>query len=68
MNTKPTHILINENRYRDLAIALLDDDHGITEGAYHILIELMPDELYDEIVLKVRGNEGRIYLPQGVLK
>ena len=66
--TKPKQILINENRYRDLVVALLDDNHGITERAYHILVELMPDELYDEIVLKVRGNEGRVYLPEGMLK
>lgn len=56
---------VDETKLRNLVVALLDDDHGITEGAYHTLLDILPDELYDEIVLRVRMCEGRVYLPEG---
>jgi|LakMenEpi03Aug12_release.lakeMendotaPanAssembly.Ray.scaffolds.fasta_scaffold5474376_1 hypothetical protein len=55
---------VDEKKLRNLVIALLDDDHGITESAYHALLGVLPDELYNEIVLRVRTCEDRVYLPK----
>ena len=45
----------------ELCKALLDDDHGISENAYNLMLEmeLVPSEL----AFKVDATEGRFYLP-----
>lgn len=59
---------VDETKLRNLVIGILDDDHGITEDAYLTLVEILPDKLYNEIVLRVRMCEGRVYLPKGSVK
>ena len=48
----------------ELCKALLDDDHGISENAYTLMLEmeLVPPELAS----KVDATEGRFYLPEGL--
>ena len=47
-------------KIRQLAIALLDDEEGISEQAY----ELLYDFLDDDMKRQVDATDGRFYLPE----
>ncbi len=51
---------------RRLAIALLDDEHGINEDGYAVLSELLlaEDEENRDIINAVSSVEGRVFLPE----
>lgn len=53
---------------RALAIALLDDQYGISANAYErlrLLLLLDYSGGNDDIMLGVRSADGRFYLPEG---
>ena len=47
----------------DLAIELLQQDGGISQEAYEILIEMLDGDL--DITQHVEATDGRFYLPDG---
>lgn len=52
---------------REFAIAVLDDEHGITEGAWDKLaVLLLSDEEGDnkDLIGKVEKFNGRVFLPE----
>lgn len=49
---------------RELAITLLNDDHGINVNAWHILRDLLIEEGHEDIVDAVKATEGRFYLTE----
>lgn len=51
---------------RNLALALLDDPHGINGVAYGYLTKAMDESEVEwiDIELKVKCCEGRFYLPE----
>lgn len=54
------------NRFKNLAVRLLDDDEGITEEAYKALLDVMPEEsLALALNKEVEATDGRFYLPEG---
>lgn len=53
------------NHLRQLALALLDDDYGITEKAWNLLHHLLAEAGYTDIIAAVREQDGRYYLPTG---
>ncbi len=55
----------SDNKWKKLALALLDDDDGITEDAYTALLDLMPEPLALELNKQVDAQDGRFYLPEG---
>jgi len=56
-----------------LAIAILDDPHGITTEAWEALVEVLelqysprpPPLLIQKLLGAIDGREGRVYLPEG---
>jgi hypothetical protein len=48
---------------RQLALALLCDDHGIPESAYNVLGPLLDDCGLSVITKYVKATDGRFYLP-----
>ena len=55
------------DRLETLAIALLNDEHGINEQAYSQLVSLMQETYpdgYTELLDKVRHTDGRFYVKQ----
>lgn len=50
---------------RTLAIRLLDDDHGITSGAWLILADMLKTEgNNDDLMDLVEATDNRVYLPE----
>ena len=54
-----------------LAVAILDDPHGISQEALEALTDLVADmygprafPMYDRILNKIEGCDGRVYLPE----
>ena len=58
-NTQEPTVNIPKSEMVALALALLDDDNGISEDAYKILSKYIPASISDE----VDAAEGRFYLP-----
>lgn len=56
---------MNEERLKNLAIRLLDDEDGITEDAYAALLDILPESLALALNKEVKATEGRFYLPEG---
>ena len=54
---------MNITQLRQLAINLLDDEHGISEDAYDGLLQLIPTGA-EEIFAVVEACEGRYFLPE----
>ena len=54
-------------KIRALAMALLDDDHGISEKAYNQLLDLLDDYGITDIPERVESCEGRFFIeePEG---
>ena len=54
---------------RNLAIALLDDDNGISESAWNLLAVLLKKEgAHNEDILNmVEATDGRFYLPESAV-
>jgi hypothetical protein len=52
---------------RELAIALLDDEHGISEHAWDVLQMLLEagDDDFSDIINNVKAVQGRWILPEG---
>lgn len=46
---------------RELAIALLYDDEGITYSAWQLLVTYISDEA--DIIAQIQVLEGRVFLP-----
>lgn len=53
-----------ERRLRELALELLDDEHGITQDAWAVLFDLLAVKPHNDIINAVTGSEGRVYLPK----
>lgn len=54
------------NKFKHLAVCLLDDEDGITEDAYAALLDVMPEEsLALALNKEVEATDGRFYLPEG---
>ncbi len=49
---------------RDLALALLDDDDGISEEAYTILQEMLAETGNGDIMDAVESTEGRFFISE----
>lgn len=47
---------------RNLALAILDDEHGINSQAWETLADMLDDDGQSDIVEAVRATEGRFYL------
>ena len=47
---------------RNLAMELLDDEHGITQEAWEILFQMLERNGDQDIIDAVTGSEGRVYL------
>ncbi len=54
---------IPSDQLRKLAIALLDDDQGISEAAYDQLRPLLEEDGAIDIIEAVKATDGRYYLP-----
>jgi hypothetical protein len=52
------------DKLKNLAIRLLDDDYGITEEAYSSLLDAIGDDIATELNRRVKAIEGRYYLPE----
>lgn len=52
------------NKLRALTIALLDDEYGISNEAYELLVDILPAALLLELTEIVQSSEGRVYLPE----
>jgi DNA polymerase III delta prime subunit len=53
------------NKFKKLAVLLLDDEDGITEEAYTALLDVMPEEsLALALNREVKAQDGRFYLPE----
>lgn len=51
---------------RELALEVLDDEHGITQDAWAVLYALLEEQgEHEDIAKAVDGCEGRVYLPEG---
>ena len=50
--------------WRQFAIDLLDDEHGINKQAFEFLADLLADTGNGDIVEAVESAEGRYYLPE----
>jgi hypothetical protein len=48
--------------FRNFAIDLLDDEHGINSQAWKTLAEMLEDNGHDDIVNLVHAIDGRFYL------
>ena len=55
---------MNKKQLKQLALALLNDDHGITEQAYRILEALLNENGLTDITRRVEATDGRFYLPR----
>jgi hypothetical protein len=55
----------SEYDLRKLAIAILDDDHGISQHAHNALLDLSTFTNLSDILNKVEATDGRYYLPDG---
>lgn len=52
---------------KELCNALLNDDNGISEETYFILLRLVIDPVLQyNLRTKARATEGRYYLPEGI--
>lgn len=50
---------------RELAIALLNDDHGVNAQAYELLADLLAQDGGSEDILQaVEATDDRVYLPE----
>jgi hypothetical protein len=49
-----------------LAIALLDDEHGVSEDAWNELSSALADVNARDLVSAVKATEGRFYAPANV--
>lgn len=49
----------------ELVVALLDDEHGISEDAWGKLLDVLPEGnvAIEHLIASVRATEGRYYLP-----
>ncbi len=52
------------DKLKNLAVALLDDDGGISEDAYAALLDCLPEDAALELNKEVDANDGRFYLPE----
>lgn len=55
---------------RELAIVILDDEHGIRMSAWKFLRDVLVEDgghegRNDDILDAVKNTEGRVYLPEG---
>ena len=50
--------------WRQFAIDLLNDEHGINKQAFEFLADLLEDTGNGDIVESVESSEGRYYLPE----
>jgi hypothetical protein len=50
-------------KLRNLAIAMLNDQHGINKSTYHILVALLEEDGQTDILEAVRTAFQRFYLP-----
>lgn len=57
------HVSVIKAEARELCRALLDDDNGISEEAYHLLRSMIIDPLkLSDISVRVKATDGRFYL------
>lgn len=52
---------------RELIIALLDDEHGISYHAWQLLVNVVlesGEENFDDIADAVKMQDNRVYLPE----
>lgn len=52
---------------RKLALALLNDEHGISGAAYVFLADMLDNERDFDIIEAVEATDGRFYLPAGAI-
>ncbi len=53
------------DKLKNLAVRLLDDEDGITEEAYVALLDVLPQDLALELNRETKATDGRFYLPEG---
>lgn len=53
-----------KDKLKNLAVRLLDDEEGITEGAYKALLDVLSDDIAVELNKRVKAAQGRFYLPE----
>lgn len=51
-------------KLKNLAVRLLDDEHGITEKAYLALLDMLSEKSALKLNKHVKAMEGRFYLPK----
>lgn len=52
---------------RELALALLDDDHGINATAWSMLRDLLIDDEQNDIIDAIKCQDNRVYIPENTL-
>lgn len=50
---------------RELALELLDDEHGISSDAWNVLYSALVEAGHNDIIQAVDGCDGRVYLSEG---
>jgi len=55
---------VDPDKFKKLVVSLLDDEFGISRDAYVLLLGMMLDELYNDIVLVVDAVDDRFFLPK----
>lgn len=56
---------VNQDKLRQMAIEVLNDDHGISQDAWLPLFELLEGN-HDDIIQAVEAQDGRLFLPEDV--
>ena len=56
---------MNREELRQFAEALLNDEWGINEQAYHLLSNILKTNGCEDILMRVCATDGRFYLPEG---
>ena len=52
------------NKLRELALELLDDEHGISTDAWAVLQPMLVENGDQDILDAIDGCEGRVYLSE----
>ena len=49
---------------RDFVVSVLNDDEGISETAYLLVLNILNPILDDDILRGIKATDGRYYLPK----
>jgi len=53
---------LTQNTVKELALALLDTDHGVSENVWWLLYDILHDHDLHDIIEKVEACEGKWFL------